>query len=121
MARIGIFLYGLFSYAVFLGVFVYGLGFIGGFATPTMLDGTPHRPLGVALAINLGLLTAFALQHSQRELNVLARAERVGGEIRARAIVVAGQHAADVDAVGVLRLGVGDVEGGEDGMIADIL
>jgi len=43
MTRIGIFLYGLFSYALFLGVFVYGLGFIGGFVTPTMLDGTPHR------------------------------------------------------------------------------
>ena len=64
MARIGVFFYGLFSYALFLAVFVYGLGFIGGFVTPTMLDGTPHRPLGVALAINLGLLAAFALQHS---------------------------------------------------------
>lgn len=64
MARIGILLYGLFSYAVFLGVFVYGLGFIGGFMTPTMLDGTPHRSLGAALAINLGLLAVFALQHS---------------------------------------------------------
>ena len=64
MARIGIFLYGLFSYAMFLGVCVYGLGFIGGFATPTMLDGVPHRPLGTALAIDLALLAVFALQHS---------------------------------------------------------
>lgn len=64
MARIGIFLYGLFSYAVFLGVFVYGIGFIGGFMTPTMLDGIPHRSLAAALAINSGLLAAFALQHS---------------------------------------------------------
>jgi methanethiol S-methyltransferase len=64
MARIGVFFYGLLSYALFLAVFVYGLGFIGGFVTPTMLDGTPHRSLGVALAINLGLLAAFALQHS---------------------------------------------------------
>lgn len=64
MARIGILLYGLFSYAVFLVVFVCGLGFIGGFMTPTMLDGTPHRSLGVALAINSALLAVFALQHS---------------------------------------------------------
>ena len=64
MTRIGIFLYGLFSYAVFLGVFVYAVGFIGGFVTPTMLDGTPHRLLAAALAINSGLLAAFALQHS---------------------------------------------------------
>jgi methanethiol S-methyltransferase len=64
MARIGIFFYGLISYAMFLGVCVYGLGFIGGFATPTMLDGIPHRPLATALAINLALLAVFALQHS---------------------------------------------------------
>jgi protein-S-isoprenylcysteine O-methyltransferase Ste14 len=64
MTRIGIFLYGLFSYAVFLGVFVYALGFIGGFVTPTQLDGAPHRSLAAALAINLGLLALFAVQHS---------------------------------------------------------
>jgi methanethiol S-methyltransferase len=64
MSRIGVFLYGLLCYAVFLGVFVYAIGFIGGFAAPTLLDGAPDRPLGQALAINLGLLAAFALQHS---------------------------------------------------------
>ena len=64
MTRIGILLYGLFSYVVFLGVFVYAVGFIGGFVTPTMLDGTPHRSLAAALAINSTLLAAFALQHS---------------------------------------------------------
>jgi protein-S-isoprenylcysteine O-methyltransferase Ste14 len=58
------FLYGLFSYAVFLAVFVYAIGFIGGFLTPTILDGEPRRPLLEALAINLGLLTLFAVQHS---------------------------------------------------------
>ena len=64
MTRIGIFLYGLLSYGVFLGVFVYAIGFIGGFVTPTMLDGAPHRSLAAALAINSGLLAVFALQHS---------------------------------------------------------
>ena len=58
------FLFGLFSYGVFLAVFVYAIGFIGGFWTPTMLDGTPTKPLLVAIAIDLGLLTLFALQHS---------------------------------------------------------
>ena len=58
------FLYGLFSYAVFLAVFVYAIGFIGGFLTPTMIDGAPTRPLLEAIAIDLGLLTLFALQHS---------------------------------------------------------
>lgn len=56
--------YGIISYGVFLGVFVYAVGFIGGFLTPTRLDGTPSRPLWQALAIDLGLLGLFAIQHS---------------------------------------------------------
>ena len=64
MARVGIFIYGIFCYAFFLGVFVYGIGFIAGFLTPTMLDAAPTRPLSEALAIDLGLLAAFAVQHS---------------------------------------------------------
>jgi methanethiol S-methyltransferase len=64
MSRIGIFVYGVASYAVFLGVFVYAIGFIGGFVTPTALDAPAHRPFGVALAIDLALLGAFAVQHS---------------------------------------------------------
>ncbi len=57
-------LYGIASYGVFLGVFVYAVGFIGGFLTPTRLDGTPGRPFWQALAIDLGLLGLFAVQHS---------------------------------------------------------
>jgi methanethiol S-methyltransferase len=64
MPRIGIFLYGLVSYTVMLGVFAYGIGFIGGFLTPTLLDGAADRPLAQALAIDLSLLAVFALQHS---------------------------------------------------------
>ena len=56
--------YGIFSYGVFLGVFVYAVGFIGGFLTPTKLDGVATRPLWQALAIDLGLLGLFAVQHS---------------------------------------------------------
>jgi protein-S-isoprenylcysteine O-methyltransferase Ste14 len=57
-------LYGIASYGVFLGVFVYAVGFIGGFLTPTRLDGTPGRPFWQALAIDLSLLGVFAVQHS---------------------------------------------------------
>jgi protein-S-isoprenylcysteine O-methyltransferase Ste14 len=64
MSRVLIFAYGVVSYLVFLAVFLYAIGFIGGFLTPTSLDGVPKRPLPEALAINLGLLTAFAIQHS---------------------------------------------------------
>ena len=64
MSRVGIFLYGVACYLVFFGVFLYAVGFIGGFITPTTLDGAPRRPFGEALAIDTGLLLAFAVQHS---------------------------------------------------------
>ena len=64
MSRIGIFAYGILSYLVFFGVFLYGIGFIGGFLTPTSLDGVPTAALGRALTADLCLLAAFALQHS---------------------------------------------------------
>jgi protein-S-isoprenylcysteine O-methyltransferase Ste14 len=35
MSRIGIFVYGVSSYLVFFAVFLHGIGFIGGFLTPT--------------------------------------------------------------------------------------
>jgi protein-S-isoprenylcysteine O-methyltransferase Ste14 len=64
MSRIATFIYGVACYALFLSVFLYAIGFIGGMLTPTQLDGAPTRPLGMALAIDFGLLAAFALQHS---------------------------------------------------------
>jgi len=64
MSRIAIFLYGVASYLVFFAVFLYGIGFIGGFLAPTLLDGVPHTSLSLAVAVDLGLLAAFALQHS---------------------------------------------------------
>lgn len=60
----GAFIYGLISYGVFLGVFLYAIGFIGGFFTPTTLDGGPDRPVLEALGIDLALLGLFAVQHS---------------------------------------------------------
>ena len=64
MSRIAIFVYGILCYAIFFAVFLYGIGFIGGLGTPTMLDGAARRPTGEALAIDLGILAAFAIQHS---------------------------------------------------------
>ncbi len=62
--RIAIFAFGSATYLVFLATFLYALGFVGGFLVPTTLDGTARLPLGQALAIDLGLLTLFAVQHS---------------------------------------------------------
>jgi methanethiol S-methyltransferase len=64
MSRVGIFAYGILSYLVFFAVFLYGIGFIGGFLTPTTLDSPAAMPPLKAFMIDLGLLTAFAIQHS---------------------------------------------------------
>ena len=62
--RLSIFAFGSVAYLVFLGTFLYALCFVGGFLVPTTLDGSPRMPFGRALAIDLGLLALFALQHS---------------------------------------------------------
>jgi protein-S-isoprenylcysteine O-methyltransferase Ste14 len=62
--RIAYFVYGVVCYAIFFGTFLYAIGFIGGFGVPTTLDGPRTAPLGTALAIDVGLLGLFAVQHS---------------------------------------------------------
>ena len=66
MSRIGIFAYGIFSYLVFFAVFLYGIGFIGGFLTPTTLDSAPRVPLERALLVNLGIF--FGLSPNPRPM-----------------------------------------------------
>jgi len=64
MNRIFTFLYGAASYAAFLAVFLYAIGFIGNFAVPKSMDSPVTGPWPTALLIDLGLLFLFALQHS---------------------------------------------------------
>ena len=64
MKRAVILLYGLVSYVIFFATFLYAVGFIGDFWVPRSIDSTRELPLWNAVAINLGLLAAFALQHS---------------------------------------------------------
>lgn len=64
MSRVLAFLYGVASYAVFFVTFLYAAGFVGDFVVPKTLDGIPVGPLGTSLAIDLGLLALFAVQHS---------------------------------------------------------
>jgi protein-S-isoprenylcysteine O-methyltransferase Ste14 len=62
--RLSILAYGVVSYALFFATFLYGIGWLGGFLVPTRLDGTPTGSTAAAVAIDLALLTLFALQHS---------------------------------------------------------
>ena len=64
LKRILFFAYGSFSYLIFLATFLYAVGFIGNFGVPSTLDGTATGPLGISLAIDVLLLTLFAVQHS---------------------------------------------------------
>lgn len=65
MKRTLAFLYGLLSYTLFLGVFLYAIGFVGDLVVPRTVDsGGPAAPLGEALLVNALLLGLFAVQHS---------------------------------------------------------
>ncbi len=64
LKRILFFAYGMFSYLIFLGTFLYAIGFIGNFGVPRTLDGAASQPLGLSFAIDVGLLGLFAVQHS---------------------------------------------------------
>jgi methanethiol S-methyltransferase len=64
LKRLFFFAYGVFSYLVFFGTFLYAVGFIGNFGVPTTLDGPASGPLVLSLAIDVVLLLAFAVQHS---------------------------------------------------------
>ena len=64
MRRIIAFAYGVVSYAVFFGTFLYAAGFVGNLMVPKSLDAAPVGTFGGSLLIDLGLLGLFALQHS---------------------------------------------------------
>ncbi|MBX3463871.1 MAG: isoprenylcysteine carboxylmethyltransferase family protein [Planctomycetes bacterium] len=63
-SRVLTLLYGTAVYTLFLGTFLYMIGFVAGVLVPKHIDSGPAGPLGTALLVNGGLLAAFALQHA---------------------------------------------------------
>lgn len=64
-ARWATLMYGAISYVIFLGVFLYALGFMANLIVPKTIDAPPSAfAWPIALAINAALLLLFGLQHS---------------------------------------------------------
>ena len=64
MSRFLALLYGAACYALFLATFLYAIAFVAGLGVPKHIDNGVDTPFLLALAINLGLLSLFAVQHS---------------------------------------------------------
>jgi len=64
LKRIAVFAYGVGAYAVFVGTYLYAIGFIGNFGVPKSMDSPASSGFWSALAIDLLLLGVFAVQHS---------------------------------------------------------
>jgi len=68
MKKLAFFAYGGVSYAFFLASFLYLIAFVGNFEiatyVPKTIDSGVPGPLGIAVAINLGILVLFGVQHT---------------------------------------------------------
>lgn len=58
------FAYGVVVYVLFLGTFIYAIGFVGNIGVPRGLDSPASAPVMESLLIDLALLALFAVQHS---------------------------------------------------------
>jgi len=64
MRKVGVIVYGAAAYLVFLGVFLYAIGFVENVGVPTSLDGPSSMATMPALAVDALLLALFSVQHS---------------------------------------------------------
>lgn len=64
MKRLAVLAYGAVCYVMFLGVFLYAVGFVGNMFVPTSLDAPAKGSPAEAMLVNVLLLAVFAIQHS---------------------------------------------------------
>lgn len=64
MSRIARLAYGFIAYAVFLFAFLYAVGFLANLIVPKSIDSGVVEDVWSSIAINIALLSIFALQHS---------------------------------------------------------
>ena len=64
IGRIAVFIYGVLSYAVFFGAFLYLVGFLANMFVPKSIDIGESVGSIAALVVNVGLIVLFGLQHS---------------------------------------------------------
>ena len=67
--RFTAFAFGAVSYLTFLFTILYAIGFVSDFVAPKSIDSGAKTPISEALAVNLALMSLFALQHSAMARN----------------------------------------------------
>ncbi len=64
MTKLIALLYCVIAYLAFLASIAYAVGFVSGFVVPKDIDTGPQSPVAEAIAVNLLLITLFAVRHS---------------------------------------------------------